>query len=201
LYAVDKIIHLIRDYINTKQLIPPSPGFTLGGKMKNISFQTIPDYLLRILKSAFVIIIPFMLAGCVYNYGSLQKSSEITRAFESYQILEDYRYYYSGRQNKPSAVIGVHRNYSFDSEFWTEIELTPSEFKKAVKRLYPLFDTPAYGAYIIDPNGKRAGIWFSSINFATIKLEGDNRLVIYSPEPLEEPEAPDDKFRKMSKKR
>jgi hypothetical protein len=141
--------------------------------MKNISFQAIPDYLIRFLKSAFAIIIPVMLAGCTYNYGRLEKSPEIRQAFESYQILEDYRYYYSGRQNKPSAIIGVHRNYSFGSKYWTEIELTPSEFKK--------------------------GIWFSSINFATIKLEDHNRLVIYSPEPLDEPDGPDDKFRKMSK--
>jgi hypothetical protein len=167
--------------------------------MKNISFQAIPDYLIRFLKSAFAIIIPVMLAGCTYNYGRLEKSPEIRQAFESYQILEDYRYYYSGRQNKPSAIIGVHRNYSFGSKYWTEIELTPSEFKKAVKRLYPMYDYPPYGAYIIDPNGNRAGIWFSSINFATIKLEDHNRLVIYSPEPLDEPDGPDDKFRKMSK--
>jgi hypothetical protein len=167
--------------------------------MKNISFQAISDYLSRLLKTAFAIVIPVMLASCAYNYGSLQKSPDITRAFESYQMLEGYRYYYSGRQNKPSAIIGVHSDYSFSSEFWTEIELTPSAFKKAVRRLYPLYSSPPYGAYIIDPNGKRAGIWFSSINFATIKLEGDNRLVIYSPEPLDEGEGPDDKFKKMSK--
>jgi hypothetical protein len=166
--------------------------------MKNILFQAIPDYLIRFLKTAFVISIPVMLAGCAYNYGSLQKSPDITRAFESYQILKGYRYYYSGRQNKPSAITGVHHNYSFESKYWTEIELTPSAFTKAVQRLYPMYDYPPYGAYIIDPNGKQAGIWFSSINFATIKLEDDIRLVIYSPEPLDEPDGPDDKFRKMS---
>jgi hypothetical protein len=167
--------------------------------MKNISFQAIPDYLIRFLKTAFVFIITVLLTGCVYNYGSLQKSRDITRAFESYKMLEGYRYYYSGRQNKPSAIIGVHRDYSFSSKFWTEIELTPSAFKKAVSRLYPLSGSPPYGAYIIDPNGKRAGIWFSSIYFATIKLEDDNRLVIYSPEPVDEGEGPDDMFKKLSK--
>jgi hypothetical protein len=180
-------------------MISRLPGLIHEGKMKNISFQAIPDYLTRFLKTAFIVSIAIMIVGCVRNYGSLQKSSEIVRAFESYQILEGYRYYYSGRENKPSAIIGVHRNYSFESKYWTEIELTPSALKKAVNRLHSLHHYPHYGAYIIDPNGKRAGIWFSSINFATIKLEGDNRLVIYSPEPLDEGEGPDDTFKKMSK--
>ena len=180
-------------------MIPRLPGYTHEVKMKKKLYQAIPDYLIRLLLTVFVISIPVMLAGCVYNYGSLQKSPEIRLAFESYQILEGYRYYYSGRQNKPSAIIGVHRNYSFESKYWTEIELTPSEFKKAVRRLYLLHGHSPYGAYIIDPKGKRAGIWFSSINFATIKLEENNRLVIYSPEPLDEPEGPDDKFKKMGK--
>jgi hypothetical protein len=167
--------------------------------MKNTSIQTNYDHPIRFLNIALIMSISIILASCAQNYGSLQKSPDIARAFQTYQLLEDYRYYYSGRENKPSAIIGVHRSYSFNSKYWTEIESTPSAFKKTVRRLYPMHDHPPYGAYIIDPNGKRAGIWFSSVNFATIKLEGDNRLVIYSPEPLDEGDGPDDKFRKMSK--
>ncbi|MGD2271384.1 MAG: hypothetical protein PVI06_13345 [Desulfobacterales bacterium] len=167
--------------------------------MKTTTLQKTHRYSFFSARSALVLFVATMLVGCFANYGRLEKSSQIKQAFESYQILDGYRYYYSGRQNKPSAIIGVHRDYSFSSEYWTEIELTPEAFKKAVKRLYPLYDPPAYGAYIIDPNGKRAGVWFSSINFATIKLKDVNRLIILTPEPLEEPEAPTDDFRKMSK--
>jgi hypothetical protein len=167
--------------------------------MKNTSISAISEYLVRFLKTFLLIGIPVMLVSCAHNYGTLQKNPDITRAFESYQILEGYRYYYSGRQNKPSAIIGVHRSYSFDSKYWTEIELTPTEFTKAVKRLYLLYGHSPFGAYILDPNGKRAGIWFSSLNFATIRLEENNRLVIYSPEPLDEPDGPGDMMKKMSK--
>ncbi len=167
--------------------------------MKNIFFQTARGFHLRFMKTAFLIGISILMAGCAYNYGTLQKNPDVARAFNMYQMVEDYRYYYSGQENKPSAIIGIHRSYSFDSKFWTEIESTPEALKKAVRRLYPVHDNPPYGAYIIDPNGKRAGIWYSSVNFATIKLKSNNRLVIYSPEPIEEPEGPDDKFRKTGK--
>ena len=45
------------------------------------------------------------------NYGRINISSETTRAFESYSVNADFRYYTSGSDVYPNAIIGLHRDY------------------------------------------------------------------------------------------
>jgi hypothetical protein len=112
-------------------------------------------------------------------------STDVQHAFENYQAFENHRYYYSGRKNKPSAIIGVHRDYRFESEYWTEVDLQKTDFKELVNRLYPYDYYPPSGYYILDPSGKKVGLWFSEFTHTAITLENDNRLVVVTPEPID----------------
>jgi hypothetical protein len=94
-------------------------------------------------------------------------------------MLDHYQYYYSGRENKPSAIIGIDPAFQFSSKFWTAIE--PSLFKTMVGRMFPEYGF-LYGAYIMSPEGRKAGVWYSWVNNFTAKFEGD-RIIIFSPEP------------------
>ncbi len=123
--------------------------------------------------------------GCFANYGRLKLSADVQHAFENFQAFKNHRYFYSGRENKPSAIIGIHRDYRFESKYWTEVDLQKTSLKKLVNRLYPLDYSPLYGYHILDPNGKKAGIWFSQFAHTTIRLENDNRLVVVTPEPID----------------
>ena len=124
-------------------------------------------------------------SGCFANYGRLKLSADVRHAFENFQTFKNHRYYYSGRENKPSAIMGVHRDYRFESKYWTEIDLQKTSLKELVNRLYPYDYAPLSGYYILDPNGKKAGIWFSQFGHTTITLENDNRLVVVTPEPID----------------
>ncbi len=123
--------------------------------------------------------------GCFANYGRLKLSADVQHAFENFQAFKNHRYYYSGRENKPSAIIGVHRDYRFESRYWTEVDLQKTSLKELVNRLYPYDYFPPYGYYILDPNGNKAGIWFSQFGQTSIRLENDNRLVVVTPEPID----------------
>jgi len=120
------------------------------------------------------------LAGCLANYGRLQLDSAVEQAFRNNEMLDNYQYYYSGRENKPSAIIGIDPAFQFSSKYWTAVE--PSQFEIIVGRMYPDYGY-LYGAYMMAPDGRKAGVWYSWVKTYTIKFEGD-RIIVFSPEPF-----------------
>ena len=120
------------------------------------------------------------LAGCSANYGRLEINSAVEQSFRNYDMLDQYQYYYSGRENKPSAIIGIDPTFQFSSEFWTAIERP--QFKTMVGRMKPADYGFLYGAYMMAPDGRKAGVWYSWVNNYTAKFEGD-RIIVFSPEP------------------
>lgn len=122
-----------------------------------------------------------VVAACASHYGKLQYNKDVALAFENFERLGGYEYYYSGRQNKPSAIIGIDRSYEFSSPFWTLID--PDDFQTMVGRLSP----PEYGflngAFMLTPDGQKAGVWYSWVTIASFRFEG-NRIIVNSPEPF-----------------
>jgi len=167
-----------------------SPGDFTTGIEKELTMNTktnlhrypVFQYIAAIVAFFWILIV---LTGCFANYGRLKLSADVRHAFENFQAFKNHRYYYSGRENKPSAIIGVHRDYRFESKYWTEVDLQKTSLKELVNRLYPNEYSPLYGYDILDPNGKKAGIWFSQFGHTTIRLENDNRLVVVTPEPTD----------------
>jgi hypothetical protein len=129
------------------------------------------------LLAAFILA---FLDGCSANYGRLEINSMVEQAFKNYEMLDHYQYYYSGRENKPSAIIGIDPAFQFSSKYWRVIE--PSLFKTMVGRMKPADYGFLYGAYMMAPDGRKAGVWYSWVNNYTAKFEGD-RIIVYSPEP------------------
>jgi hypothetical protein len=120
-------------------------------------------------------------AGCA-GYGRLQWSDTASQAFQNYEMTEGYRYYYSGRGNKPSSIIGIDPAYEFSPDVhWNEI--APSDFRRMVDRMFAEYNYLA-AAYILDPNGKRAGVWYSYIWDAVVKFD-NGRIYVFSPEPAD----------------
>ena len=113
----------------------------------------------------------FLLVACSANYGKLLYSKEIGQNFRNFEMHGDYKYYFRGRAARPTVIVGIDPEYSFSSEFWTAIE--PEQFKTMVGRStvndYGLIN----GAYILSPDGHKVGVWYSWINLAAIKFDGE----------------------------
>ena len=124
------------------------------------------------------------LSGCgASNYGSLQNSPEASQIFESNQLIPNYRYYYSGFQRIPYGIIGIDNNFTLRSNRWKPIELNPTVLKQLSYRMEHVYSLNPHGAWILDQNGNRVGIWYSSQNSTKIKIEKDNQIVVVTPEP------------------
>ena len=130
-----------------------------------------------------------LISGCFENYGRLKHNAEVSRAFQTYQVEPDYKYYYYGRTNMPYAIVGIDRTYHMQSRVWREVD---HDTEKFLKMIFWTWDDIRYywlrnftqGAYILDPEGKRVGIWYSGLWWAAIRFEDDRRIVVMPETPF-----------------
>jgi hypothetical protein len=129
------------------------------------------------------IVIQAAFFGCFESYGRLKSSLEIDKMFEEHKVLADHSYFYSGPEMRPNAIIGIDNNYTLNSTLWKPVDLTPEQFKEWIDFMtdylgYTLFN---YGSLILDPTGKRLGVWYSPLNWTIVKMESDESVVVHTP--------------------
>jgi hypothetical protein len=120
-------------------------------------------------------------------YGRIDGSAEATLAFERYSVNPAYRYYISGSDVYPNALIGLSRDYHLDPEtLWKEVEMTPKLMKELVDqmkaRASQLMQSPQ-GFNLVDDQGRVIGVWYSLITARTfIEMKKDGIVRIDTPD-------------------
>lgn len=147
---------------------------------------------MRKILIAAIVVAAFTLTGCAaHNYGTLKESHEVTRQFTEGDPVSSYAYYYYGRANKPSAVIGIDNTLKFESDLWKPVPATgdalASWIDSRTGRISTHSGSARYGgryqgAEILDPNGRQVGVWYSKFDWGVIKFPEAGRIVVYSPE-------------------
>jgi hypothetical protein len=119
-----------------------------------------------------------------FRYGQLERSREVTRAFEAAQVSSEYNYYYTGIGNIPFAIIGIDKSHQLRPGMWQPIELTPQILRGWIRQMDIIYDGfPPYGSHILDDNGKQIGVWYSSKQWTTVIIEDDSQVAVLAPEP------------------
>jgi hypothetical protein len=119
--------------------------------------------------------------GCAGGYGRLEKGPEVTAAFVEHRLPSDYRFYYTGRDNMPYAIVGIRDGYRFQSKFWKPIDPDSDAFKKMVRSPYGYQQSQVRGAFLIGPDGERVGMWYSAYDFASFRVTADRAVYVHSP--------------------
>jgi hypothetical protein len=138
-------------------------------------------------RNSFAISIVLVLfSGCAAGgYGRLLTDPQVTQMFETNTVPEDYRYYQTGRTDLPYAIIGIAPHYQLDSAIWESVKPNTNEFSRKVNFVWipETWDRlePAQGAWIVDAQGTRVGIWFSAYPRTTVQVKQDRRVVVFSP--------------------
>ena len=117
------------------------------------------------------------------KFGKLKRDAETTQIFETYQILPNHKYYISAWGNIPYAIIGIHENYTLRKGLWKEVELTSQLLRSWVFQMEPIYGYPPYGSNILDHEGNRLGVWYSSKQWTTVIMEENNGVAVFTPEP------------------
>jgi hypothetical protein len=115
------------------------------------------------------------------NYGRFIASAEVTKELEGYQVNPDFRYYISGSDLYPNALMGLDRNYHLDpATLWKEVDMSPPQMKAIVdamkSKVFTLFTT-LHGFTLTDNNGRPIGIWYSILKARTFVRINDNGTV------------------------
>lgn len=125
-----------------------------------------------------------ILSGCgSVRYGSLQYSPEANKIFEENKLIPDYTYFYAGFQRIPYGIVGIDNNYSLSSSIWKPFELDSETLNQLIYRMDHVYSIDPRGYWILDPDGNRVGIWYSSQSSTKIKVEKNRQIVVVPPEP------------------
>ena len=139
---------------------------------------------------AFAITLAFILAvlvaGCSVhngNQGILRLSGEINDMFETHQVKDEYNYYYTGRDARPDAILGVDKKYKLRSSLWKPVELTSGQLGQWIDMMtdHRGFSIRTYGAEVLGPGNEPIGIWYSPWSWTTVRLVGNDEVVIHTP--------------------
>jgi len=136
-------------------------------------------------RGLILLVIIFALSACAGNYGRVQKNGKVDQIFTTYQVLDDHRYYISGPENLPEAILGVQQDYTLETTQWTRVLPTEQQLKEWVDGLdFYFHDFPhhnPYGYVILDPSGRQVGIWYSIWDYTPVIFKEDNVVQIYAP--------------------
>ena len=123
----------------------------------------------------------------VGTYGRIDPSREAALAFESHSVNPTYRYYISGSDVYPNALIGLSRDYHLDQEtLWKAAEMTPKLMREIVDhmkaRASQLMQFPQ-GFNLVDDKGRVIGVWYSIITARTfVQMKEDGIVRIDTPD-------------------
>lgn len=146
------------------------------------------------LRSMMILILLFT-AGCAAGrgqYGSAARSTAVDRVFLSGPFPAEYRYFYNGTQNEPTAILGLHRDYTLHSRFWTEIyhlENQMKEWRKFFLQSMTWYDDRSHGRIsydgyrLSDQQGKTVGILYSRYGWIVIEILPNNGILVHPPQP------------------
>lgn len=122
-------------------------------------------------------------AGAFQNYGKFVPDDATEDMFLSYQPSPDYRYYYSGPDAEPNAILGVDKKYNLVTSLWKPVDLTPAQLKSWVELMEnggPSLPPP--GQALLDGQGNQVGVWLSYFNGGYVKMLPENGIEVSAPD-------------------
>jgi len=133
----------------------------------------------------------FLVMGCAGgNYGTFDRDRDLDNMYLRYEFLPDHLYYTSGGYDAPNAILAIHRDYELDNSanLWVPIpNMNSAQMRKWIDTIAPeqnyRYSGAYFASYILAPDGKRVGAWYSFASSTTVKFLGDNKIQVYTPDP------------------
>ena len=147
-------------------------------------------------EKTFVILVVALLIGFIVlfvsrsgeNSGMLKPSDAVTESFQSYRMVADLDYWFSGPESIPLAIIGVQKRFRFDSAMhWMKVKPGEESLKPLVAGMQSKarqMNQNLRGFDIVDQRGERIGQWYSALGVqAVIKRTGIDSVEVWPPSP------------------
>lgn len=146
-----------------------------------------PDPQRVFMKTIFLLLVfisPIMSACSTGSYGRLDFKLSVNEVFESGQLLDNHNYYYIGPDAEPVAIMAIDNKYQLAPSLWKAINLTPEQLQAWMERIDNRyrFKNRYDGALILDQDGNQVGMWYSRLDWTTIRRGEETQLIIYTPD-------------------
>ncbi len=137
---------------------------------------------LGIAATAFIILKRWMESR---RYGKFQPSGDITESFESFRVEANKRYYLSGPDTYPHAIIGIEKEWRLETDLWKQRDLSGHTMKELVQNMQSRAlerNLTLYGFHILDDGDRNIGVWYSIMGLnMTVEIQGEDSVVIHTP--------------------
>lgn len=138
--------------------------------------------------SSMMCILTIWFIGCAgqAHYGSFVPESTAKSFFETYSVSSDYKYYITGSDTYPVALLALQAPYKMDNDLWKSIELTPASMEQLITNMQLQLRNCCYqnqfGFQIYDPKGKPIGMLYSYLGVGlTFRVDDDGTVWIAGP--------------------
>jgi len=121
------------------------------------------------------------LAGCSGRYGSTKYDARVGEDFAIARVLEGHRYYATGSEFWPAALLALREDRPLRSDLWHEVPMSPETLARLVSNMRGTRnDTP--GSYVLlDDRGERIGVWYSLLPPTPVNILDDGGVLISPP--------------------
>jgi hypothetical protein len=150
--------------------------------------QFMKKYLRSIVVTTLAMIIAISAAGCanMRGFGKFVPDNNAGATFETFQVNPDYRYYITGSDVYPVAILALDKSYSMGNNLWKELKFTPGSMNEMVTnmqfKLMECCQQMQFGFSVLDPQNKQIGILYSYLGVSiAFRVEGNNIVKMYGP--------------------
>ncbi|WP_319405662.1 hypothetical protein [uncultured Desulfosarcina sp.] len=126
---------------------------------------------LAIIMRVALVALMLLLTGCMKNYGRFNLDRQVERDFRTGTVQPEFQYYFAGRETMPYAIIGIDRSYTVPSRYWIPFYPEPETLRKMSGNVYNAYSDRPYGAFILGPDGKTIGVWYSTVYNCSVKVD------------------------------
>lgn len=142
---------------------------------------------IRVAALVFFLFGTISCAALLRDYGRISPSETATGDFERFAVKGGFRYYVSGSDLHPNAILGLRSDERLDPKtLWREVVMTPVAMKEFVEGM----NTRAghlglylYGFELTIPDGRPVGVWYSIPQARTmLRVNDDGTLWIETPD-------------------
>jgi hypothetical protein len=137
----------------------------------------------RSIIAILIFIMALTAAGCanMRSFGKFAPDDNARTSFETFQLDPDYRYYITGSDVYPVAILALNKSYSMGNDLWKELSLTQDSLKEMVTfmqlRLMECCRQSELGFLVYAPNGKQIGTLYSYVGVGITFTVDDNGVV------------------------
>jgi len=135
----------------------------------------------RSITRAFALALVLPLAACAGRYGSIRFDAGVGLGCEAAQVLPGHRYYTTGSDTAPDAILALREDRPLRGELWREVPMTSEKLARLVDRMRGTRDLGPTGSVVLDDTGARIGAWCSYLKPTQVKLLDDGGVLISPP--------------------